>query len=375
MEKRKIRVSTKYVIGIAILYSLLIIISSLLLHFALKSNLNLLKEIVKKNNDKYIIEIVRMINNRLKEDKITKIDILPFKLNRYCSKNEDFLYAIIFQQSEDENYFQIIKKISLNPSFKIKTPRKKNIQEEKEMNYLKKGKFREIIDPNIYSSNGIYWQNVYTPFKIGGKTYIIEFTISTSDVFSTLNKYYKVSQKTKKYILIILIITIIIVFILTFLFTHNFTLFLKNLSRYMNKASSGNIDLNLNPINDEDFSELALSFNSLLDKLRESKEKDKIIQELENYDPLSEFFKNGVNFLKENRIDEAISFFHSLSILKPDGFANYFNLGVAFAKKKDYENSLEMFNKALEIYPDHELTENYILKVQKLQKQNEKPVQ
>ena len=236
-------------------------------------------------------------------------------------------------------------------------------------------KFRVIIDPNIYSSNGKYWQNVYLPFKIKGKTYIIEFTISTSDTFSTINKYYEASQKTKQYMLIIPTIMIIVVFILTFLFTHNVSLFLKNLSKYMNKASSGDMDVNLNPIIDDDFSELALSFNSLLDKLKESKEKDKIIHELENNDPLSDFFKNGVNLLKENRIDDAISFFHSLSILKPDGFANYFNLGVAFAKKKDYENSLKMFNKALLIYPDHELTQNYITKVQRLQKPNEKPEQ
>jgi tetratricopeptide (TPR) repeat protein len=87
-------------------------------------------------------------------------------------------------------------------------------------------------------------------------------------------------------------------------------------------------------------------------------------------EPLGEMFRKGVEFMKENNLEDAVSIFRSIVLMKPEGHGSYFNLGVAYARLKNYRLSLEMFGKAREIKPDYELTLKYMEKVQKMIKLN-----
>jgi tetratricopeptide (TPR) repeat protein len=77
--------------------------------------------------------------------------------------------------------------------------------------------------------------------------------------------------------------------------------------------------------------------------------------------------------LKENRHEEAAAVFTALTILKPDGFGGYFNLGVACAKLGKYDRALDMFYRALEINPNHSHTSIYIEKVRRLRDKHGNP--
>jgi tetratricopeptide (TPR) repeat protein len=135
----------------------------------------------------------------------------------------------------------------------------------------------------------------------------------------------------------------------------------------MRKAAEGEFNVSLKETKDNDLNELALSFNTIVSELKGLKEKENLVKDIENKDSLNDLFKFGVNMLKENRFDDSINIFKTLTMLKPDGFGSFFNLGVAYAKKKEYNASLAMFGMALESNPDHEHTINYIEKVKRLQ--------
>jgi len=96
-------------------------------------------------------------------------------------------------------------------------------------------------------------------------------------------------------------------------------------------------------------------------------EKEKILADLENKDTLGDIFKFGVTLLKENRLDDAAALFTTLTFLKPEGFGSYFNLGVIYARRRDYAKSMDMFERALQANPGNELTKQYIEKIRKLQ--------
>ncbi|HNX60162.1 MAG TPA: tetratricopeptide repeat protein, partial [Spirochaetota bacterium] len=163
---------------------------------------------------------------------------------------------------------------------------------------------------------------------------------------------------------------------------------------------------------DEDLFELAMSFNTLVGELKEKErlisdlkakttaaqktvpsrdagreeefsmrlkslqaelsqalaEKDKMVAELEKNDELSESFRKGVDILKEGRTDEAQIIFSALTILKPDGFGAFFNLGVVYAKKRDYDRAISMFERAIRINPAHAIAAQYLDKVMRLKR-------
>jgi Tfp pilus assembly protein PilF len=58
--------------------------------------------------------------------------------------------------------------------------------------------------------------------------------------------------------------------------------------------------------------------------------------------------------------------FLALTLLKPDGFGAWFNLGVVYAKMRMIDSATEMFEKALSLNPTHELVASYLEKVRKI---------
>ena len=137
MLKRRSTVSTRFVITTAVVYSAIIILIVFSFFYILSINSNILKEILLKNNDAYLLQKVGLIVERLDEKEIKNIKGLTRELKNYCSKDNEFLHIIIFSNSSDENYFRIQKKISIDASFKIPAENNKLIQEKKDTNYLK----------------------------------------------------------------------------------------------------------------------------------------------------------------------------------------------------------------------------------------------
>ncbi len=368
---KRLGLSAKFLSAIAAIYAILIIVLSFSFHYILKTNSSILKDVLLANNEFLLLKKSGMIIDRLSKDDIKDPQKLADNIREYCRDDDDFLWVLIFNKTYDDNYFRLKSKIALNPLMKIEIRKNWMVKEQKKTNYLQKALTGRMMDPIIYSSNGIYWQSIYFPFKIKDSSYVIEFFISSLRVSTALNEYAQVINSTKKNILFITSIVTAVVIIITLLFTHNFTRIIKNLSEYMRKAAAGEFNVSLKETSDNDLNELALSFNTIVSEMKGLKDRENSGRDAENRDSLTDIFKYGVNLLRENRFDDSINIFKTLTLLKPDGFGSYFNLGVAYAKKREYARSLEMFNKALESNPNHEHTRNYIEKVTRLQKINE----
>jgi tetratricopeptide (TPR) repeat protein len=353
MLRRKSKVSTRFVIITSVIYSFIIILIVFSFWYILNINTNILRETVIKNNDVYQLKKIILIVDRLKEKKIKKLKELSEELKKQCSKDPEFLYIIIFSTTPDENYFQIQKKIQLNPSLTIIPDKDKVVQEKKETNYIKTAATGPVIDPAVYFSNNYYYKTVYHPFLIKKSNYIIEFIISSTEVINVLDDYSGKINNLKKYSIIISACAVIIIIIAALLFFYSFSLLIKNLSGHLKKAAEGS-EIKLDPTEDDDLNDLTHSFSSAVSRIRQKK------------DIPADLFKSGVALLKEGNYDEAVAIFKTLTIINPGSFGSYFNLGVAFAKKQQYEISLEMFENALNSNSGHELTLDYIAKVKRI---------
>jgi tetratricopeptide (TPR) repeat protein len=362
MLKRRSAVSTRFVITTAVVYSAIIILIVFSFFYILSINSNILKEILLKNNDAYLLKKVGLIIERLDEKEIKNINGLSGKIKDYCSKDNEFLCIMIFSNSSDENYFRIQKKISIDASFKIPAENNKLIQEKKDTNYLKTGLSKAVIDQTIYSLNNQYYKTVYYPFTIKNN-YVIEFFISTSEVITALNDYSEKINNIKKYLVITTACAVVIIIITTLLFNYNFSLLIKNLSGHLKKAAEGSLNIDMASIKDDDLNELALSFNGIFSELKLKK------------DMPGELFKMGVNLLKQEKFSDSIAIFKTLLIIKPNTFGSCFNLGVAYAKSRQYNLSLESFGKALDANPGHEVTLDYITRVKRLLEAQKKNAQ
>lgn len=364
MLTKRFGISSKFILAIAAIYSLLIILLSVSFHLILKENSILLRDILLANNKDLINIKSKAVIDKILDQKYKKIKELYEDLEKYCKQDSDILSVIIYTSTSDDNYFKVLNKITLNgPVIDLK--KNKTVKENKEMNYLRKAMFGSIADPNIYLTNGFYYQIVYQPYKFEKKNLVIQFLISSSKINTALEQYDKSLYEIKKKIIILTGILILSVFVITFMMSYNFSILVKNLTQRLSQAAQGD-EITLNEEADSELSELAISFNKVATGLKELKEKDKIIKELQGNNSFGDLFKYGVDLLKNSNIDDAVAIFKTLTIMKPDSFGSYFNLGIAYAKKKDYKNSLNMFERALQANPKHEVTRQYIDKVKRL---------
>lgn len=371
---RKSGTSTRFVLALAAVYSLLILALSFTFQFFLDRNANILTEILVKNSNTLLLQRAESVLDLLNREKPRNPGDLAAGLRKSFAR-DDMLYIIIFSKTPDDNYFKVVEKVPLSPLMKIDLQKNASVQENKEINYLREGLFRGTTDPGIYCAGGTCWQNVYAPIRIGNRDYVVEFMFPASRTRDALGEYSSSLKEGKVYIIAVTVVILIVIFILIFLFQQNFALLIKNLSSRMKKAAGGELDVGLNPGADMELNELALSFNSLLEEMKGLKEKEKRAKELEGLEILNDLFRTGVNLIKEARFEHAVPLFKTLTILKPDAFGSYFNLGVAYAKTGDYESSLAMFDRALLAKPGHALTINYIEKVKRLKSAHENTVE
>jgi methyl-accepting chemotaxis protein len=338
------------------------------------------------------------------------------KLFAYCRSDSRILSVILFSKTADENFFKVSSRIDLGSQFTLPEVGQR-VKEGTDENWLKKGLYGETIDKTIYADKAktLYWHNVYIPVKCRDGQFVVRLTISSSEAVLALDEYLTRTLLMKRAMIAVVAVLLIITFAASALFLRNFTLLISGLTGYVKKAAGGDTALNLSSDVDEDLSELALSFNTLVGELREKDrtigelrerektaaasavaakdetskkehsdavtdlqtrleqarvEKEKILAEQNKSDELSEVFRRGVEMLKENKLEEAASVFTVLTILKPDGFGGYFNLGVTCAKLGNFDRSLDMFYRALEINPNHTHTTLYIEKVRRLREKH-----
>lgn len=365
-------ISTRFILSITGIILVFILLLAFSFQYVLRENSNVIREVLLNNNELVLLEKVQLLVNSLSEERIGDIKELSHRIKEQCSDRGEFLYVIIYAKTADENYFKVQEKIQLNKSVAVDIETNSIVKGDREDNFIKRGLLQATVEPKIYSQNNIEWQNVFHPFKISRKNHVLEFLVSSTHSTRALQEYSEFLERIKKYLIAGTALAVVILLVISLLFIQNFTLLIKNISRSLKKAASGELDVNLNPHSDEELSELALSFNSLIDEIKDLKEKEKIIQDLENRDTLGDIFKYGVSLLKEGHLDDAIIIFKSLILLRPESFGSFFNLGVAYAKQGNFSDSYSMFWKALQFNPGNELTLKYIKKVERLQKSHDK---
>lgn len=353
-------ISRTYVLITAVVFSLLIIILSVSFHLILRANTGFVRDTLMRDSEFLLAGRAGLVLERFRVDTIKRPRELAAEIRRLCAEEEGFLHVIVFKKTEDENYFEVLEHVALDERIRVNLDRKDIVKEDKEINFLKRAVFALTVDPQIRISGGVPVASVYAPLRSGNRTAVVQFIMSSERTHAALREYAEKTHRTKKYLIALAAGLIAAVAAASLLFVQNFSLFVRRLSSSMERAAGGELSVSMNPAADEDLSELALSFNSLIGELRA---KEKSIQELENKDALDDIFKYGVSILKEGRLDEAIAVFTTLVLMRPGSFGGHFNLGVAFAKRGDYERSLSMFEKALAADPGHELTLQYIEKV------------
>ncbi len=356
MKKKDSSFSRKFIITVGIIYSLLIIFFALSFNIIITNNSNLLRDTVISNNSSLLIERSRLAIESIENGKKGAMNDIRDSLKKYCTGERGFFKILIFSKTQDDNYFKLIESVEVGGNIDIDIAGGSTVSEEKDKNYLKSGLIKETAEPRLYTKNGVYWQNVYHPYKINNTSYVIQFMMSASRTFGVINSYYESMKKLRWISIAACVILVLSVGALTVIFVQNYSLLIRNLSAYMDKAAKGDLNFNIKTTDDRELNELALSFNSLIEELKEKSSQD----------PHGSLFKLGVEKLKDNSLDDSIALFRTITLLNPEHFASFFNLGVAFAKKKNYEFSLKMFRKSMAINPSYELTAKYIEKINRI---------
>jgi len=390
-ETKRSVISRRFIIAISAIYSALIITTSVSFHVIMTRNADILKDTLISNSSDLYIGRIEVLADRLKLRNAATIDAVRNELRDYNASSGDILGAIIFTKTEDENYFRIADTLLFHEDLNLPITRSEVVREQKDINYLKTGLLHSAVDPGVYTQSGYTWQNVYYPFEIKNKKAVIQFLVSAARLQATIDSYAASTGGMRIFNIIFTIALVLAVIALSVIFLQNYSLLISNLSHFMKKAADGDLDVSLNQTGDDELNQLALSFNTLIDELKEKTVRTPLEpgtqpeqvpgreetegkgeeprQEEEtpaDNDSLGEIFTAGVSMLKENRLEEAIAIFLTLTMVKPGGFGSYFNLGVAYAKKRDYNRAIAMFEEAARINPAFEVTSQYIEKVKKL---------
>ncbi len=358
-DGKKSLINRRFIISISIIYSALILAMSASFHYSTSAGTTALFDALKSHNEDLIDTRIGTIVELLKEKRASSKEDLR---NIVENKNQagDILFVILFTKTEDDNYFRVFHAIQLRDGFSLDLAENLTVRENKKINYLRKGMLHSVLDPVIYSKDNYFWQNTYYPYELKKRNAVLQFMVSASDTQEAIKNYGDSIMNIRVLNIVMTAILVLAVLVLTGVFVQNYSLLIKNLSASMNKAAAGDLGVSLNQTADSELSQLASSFNTLIEELKERTDKR---SEAEN---LSSLFSTGVAQLKEGSLDEAIAIFKTLTLMKPQGFGSHFNLGVAYAKKREYAKALEAFEQALRINPAHELTRNYMDKINEL---------
>jgi len=357
--------SRKFILLVASVFLLLIILMAFSFRYLVTETSDLVRTILMKGGDEVVLERTAMVMERLKAGRFRHTSDFIAELRRAASADGSLLHVLVFARTADDEYYRIIEKIRLNAAFDVDAEVKSVVALERDNEYLKKGVYGPAADPWIHASGTFTWRNVYHPFNLNRRNLVVGFMVSAGRTAAALGEYDESMGRIRRNAVIINAAAALVVLIALALFIQNYRLLLKNLAAHIARASRGDLAVNMSAPEGDELQELASSFNGLVEEMRVMKEREKQYAEK---DPLDDMFRAGVAILKEGRLDDAVSVFGALRLLRPESFGSYFNLGVAYAKMRRYDDSLEMFDKALAINPTHELARGYADKVRLMKK-------
>lgn len=357
------RLTRTFVIGIAALYAILIIVFAAAYHLSLKRIDAWIAESLTGTELELQRERVAVTMERLEATKPATTAAMASILKEQLTGGRELAALLIFSRTPDDHYFRLTESIILDMGLTLPLKAGDIVKEEKENNYMRKGLMDLTVEEQPYARDGIAWRNIYAPFRLSPqKTIVLQFLMRTDTGTQALATLRENLAQMRLIMVALPIALIIAVIVITALFLNRLSLLITGLTSFMKKAADGDLAVALPVTDDAHLGELALSFNSLIDELKEKT--DRLGQEESNL--LKDLFTRGVTALKENRLDEAIALFTSLTLVNPGTFGNYFNLGVAYAKKRDFDRSLAMFRKAQEANPSFDVTRQYLEKIEKL---------
>ncbi len=359
--------STRYPVIIILVILAATFINALLLNHVINSNNRDFKVLVQQKQKEYLARKADWV--RIEMDNPKSISELSRSLrNSRMFEIEKPAGVYIFSRTSDDRYFRLRDIVISNPPLAGIFTKGTVLKDSRSVDHMRRGLTEVSVDTTMRSKKEYVWQNVYFPLEAGNNNYVVMMQSPAYNTINILGQFQAAAHRMKVHILVITSISLVVVIFLVLLFTHNMSMVVHNLSGSMRRAAEGDLSISLNPAADSDFRELATSFNTLIEELR-SKERD--IEELNQKDTISDIFKLGVSRLKENNIDEAITLFSTVTILKPDSFGSFFNLGVAYARSGVYDASIDMFRRALDINSEHELAMSYIEKIKNIREKYE----
>jgi len=359
-------ISRRFILTVSIVFSACVILLSLLFVILLESNARAVRGFLLNGRVHLLTEKFSSVRDTLERKKPATPKHLSRAIVELFGGKNDVLYALVFSATADDNFFRAEEVIGLSGTFPLGLERGTVVREEGYVNYLKKGRLELTVDPRLRLNDGVYWQSVYLPVAVGKRNCVAGFLVSASSLQASLKEYGAHLKKIKYFIVLTSLLLVLVVMAAGVIFLNNFTLLINRLSSSIDRVARGELDVNLNPETDAELSSLALSFNSLVGELKERKEKEKTTAAAETKDPWDDIFKTGVTLLREERLEEAMAVFLTLTLLNPSGFGGFFNLGVACAKSRKFERARGAFARALELNPEHELTGQYLEKAEKL---------
>ncbi len=357
-------ISRNLFVGVLTVFLFLVLLMAFSFHYMIIKNSAFLRSLVMRTGEEYAMGKTSVIMQRTETSRYRSLEHLGMELRRYASSDSSILGVMIFGRTADDNYFRVLYKYSLNASFSIDVETGSVVAPQNFNDYRQKGLFSPAVDPTIHVNGAFSWRNVYHPFRMERRNLVICFMVSSAGGLAILEEYEASIEKLKRIVIIIHSAAAVTVVAFLVFFLHNYRILLNELAHSMKRASSGDLSVSISAPRGDELEELAASFNSLVEEIRGMKEREKSVLPR---DSLDDVFKTGVEKLKSGMFDDAIHLFSALTILRPESFGSYFNLGVAYAKMRRYTESVAMFDRAYAINPHNETVNVYRQKVLELQ--------
>lgn len=370
MKYSKTGFSKSFILSVSIIYASLIIVTALILNWALKSTVEGASEILLEDNIKGYSRIISMISDEAKE-----ISDTP-SLKDYLAAKSSMIQGItginLYKRTDDESYFRVMDIIINNSAYIPEISAGQTVRPEQGLDIMKESLTKITYDSRVYTDGILRWQYVYAPLNAGKSLVLSQWIISVSEAegrISALNKNYR-AQK-----IIIFILSLIIsagVIGATCLFYQNYSYILRGIASHLDTAAGGNYNIRIGISDDEELNRIAGSFNALVEDIKDWKIRaDDITENMQGMNSrCDELFSNGVEALKNNNPEDAIASFKAVTLLRPESYSSCFNMGVAMARLKKYEEAVIMFATALEIKPDHEQSLAYMNKIKAILEKN-----
>lgn len=355
--------SRRYIVIVALLLSFFILTLSVSFHVAMKRSAMILRKTLASQNADSLLRGTLPLSE---QTEYGTIDGASLRIRDRGAAIEELLMVNVFRKTDDENFFRVADTISFHDGLLPEIEKSDTVREQKEINYLKRGLLDPVVDPDIYYQDGLAWQNVYLPLTIGGRKAVAQCRMSVADSWHAIRTYVRETRMIRIIMALVTLITVLGVVALSIVLAQNFSLLIRSLSDTMEKAAGGDLGVALRETADTELSRLAHSFNALVDEMKERPSKTASAPAVDT----APLFATGVSLLKDGRLDDAVAVFNAIIAIKPTGFGSYFNLGVAHAKKGDYDRAEKMFGEALAINPSFRLSAEYIEKIQKLRERD-----